>query len=178
MKLPVCREYFLLSTLYHQDSVSSLLFYKAFLQVVAIDISLFTSHSLLCEDGRDGFSTGFLLLWRLLQTRETQRLSTAFEGLCSLWWLPPQCAFFLEVFFYSKYCCIRQEDFLETLFWLILESEDYYYMVLAQFSQNDTITSKEFLITQLLSGVKFTEEKEVNANLRKDTNQYHLCTGV
>lgn len=42
--------------------------------------------------------------------------------------------------------------------------------------ENDTRAFKEFFIILLSSGMKFTEEREVNANLRRDTHQCHLCT--
>lgn len=49
---------------------------------------------------------------------------------------------------------------------------------LAQLSHNGRVTSKESLIIRLSSGMKFTEEREVDANLKNDTNQCHLCPEV
>lgn len=49
---------------------------------------------------------------------------------------------------------------------------------LALFSYNGTVTSKESLIILLSSGMKFTEEREVDANLKNNTNQCHLCPQV
>lgn len=49
---------------------------------------------------------------------------------------------------------------------------------LTQISHNGAVTSKESLIIRLSSGMKFTEEREVDANLKNDTNQCHLCPEV
>ena len=46
---------------------------------------------------------------------------------------------------------------------------------LAQFSYNGTVPSKKIPYILLSSGMKFTEEREVDANLKNDTNQCHLC---